>query len=174
MAADLSPLHAQLLLLRSLELSLISPIGDIAFEDVPLLRTATISHLALHTIVLPWLRLNSLTLTHVHRSQVVRILQQTTNLVHCELLIMGIGRLAGTSRITLPCLQSLAFLQVAETSLGPNPSGTIASFMRNSSCDLQEVSVHFPRLYKRVEADDASFRETSASIPNFTFVKEYY
>ncbi|KAJ7661897.1 hypothetical protein DFH06DRAFT_1129078 [Mycena polygramma] len=205
MAADLTPLHTQMPLLRRLDLTLISPTGDITFDDAPLLCTATISHLALHVLVLPWSQLTSLTLNHVNRSQVVRILQQTTNLVHCELLILGIGRLAGTSGITLPCLQSLALhdedalgsrrtaflvplfrttylelfivpalrsLQVAETSLGQNPIDTLASFMRNSSCDLQEVSVHFPRLYKRVEADDASFRETFASIPQFTFVKE--
>ncbi|KAJ7661929.1 hypothetical protein DFH06DRAFT_1471587 [Mycena polygramma] len=186
-SADLSLLEGPMPLLRRLDLRL-ETIPAFRLHDAPLLRDVTLNFLAVRDITLPWAQLTSLTLHDVNPDESAQLLQQTTNLVHCELFIWFHG---DWHAVTLPSLQSLVLhdaegpcrdsgffesftvpalrrLHVPELALGRNPIDRLSSFMRQSGCELHELTVYcFP---ERGGIDQPSFREAFASIPNFTFI----
>ncbi|KAJ7896057.1 hypothetical protein B0H14DRAFT_547740 [Mycena olivaceomarginata] len=55
----------------------------------PLLRAAFLNDTAAESVVLPWAQLTSLTLDWMFSQECVTILQQTPNLVHCELALLS-------------------------------------------------------------------------------------
>jgi hypothetical protein len=133
----------------------------IIIHDAPLLRTAILSTKDLSAVVLPWGQLTSLTLKRVQPRECVPILQQTSNLVHCKLILFEWWH-DEIPDITLPCLESLALknrpgsgpllghlhtfvvpalrsLWVPEPWLQPNPIAALASFISKSGCKLQEL-----------------------------------
>ncbi|KAJ7660392.1 hypothetical protein DFH06DRAFT_1472411 [Mycena polygramma] len=130
---------------------------------VPLLRTALLNNNAAQSVVLPWTRLTCLTLRYVEARHAVSILAETSNLVHCELLLWNDGSDEPTPDITLPCLESLTFpregdpvtgfqhlfvvpalrkLEIQEEFLGLDPIDSLATFILKSGCKLQEVHMH--------------------------------
>jgi hypothetical protein len=63
---------------------------QVVLLELPLLRTAILNDLAATRVVLPWAPLTSLTLKHVLPLEWIPILQQTSNLVHCDLILYPI------------------------------------------------------------------------------------
>jgi hypothetical protein len=57
----------------------------VMFLELPLLCTAILNDNAASLVVLPWVQLTSLTLKRVLPQEFIPILQQTSNLVHCNL-----------------------------------------------------------------------------------------
>jgi hypothetical protein len=100
-------------LLRHLDLFLSDPPGTapevFAFREVPLLRTVVLNHDAALSIILPWAQLTSLTLVSILPRDCDPILQQTSNLVRCELQLEGMYRDNDQPRpdIALPYLELL-------------------------------------------------------------------
>ncbi|KAJ7653700.1 hypothetical protein DFH06DRAFT_1299249 [Mycena polygramma] len=196
---DLSPLHGPMPSLRQLDLSLgWQSVGAFTFDNVPLLRSVTMNYSASRVVGLPWAQLTSLTLDHVDRDQCVRVLQQTSCLVHCKLVLQTLwtsgsgGPDITLPNITLPCLQSLVLyavkevygptaaffgtfitpallsLDIAEAFLGRIPMNTLASFIERSGCQLEEVSIYF--LIRTRARLEMDFRAAFPSIPKFTLV----
>ncbi|KAF8198332.1 hypothetical protein K438DRAFT_1967077 [Mycena galopus ATCC 62051] len=177
-------------LLRHLNLqisrdSLVPAARDIVFGELPLLRTVALNDIAAARVVLPWMQLTSLTLYRVYLRECVPILQQTSNLVYCELYIFSFP--GGTGDIiTLPSLESLVLndpalrpftrylesfvtpalrsLRIQEQSLGPDPIRSLIEFISKSRCKLQEVCITGKRSVAR-----ASYREEFPSIPRLYF-----
>ncbi|KAJ7897407.1 hypothetical protein B0H13DRAFT_1623508 [Mycena leptocephala] len=82
---DLPIINGAMPLLRHLDLSPSNP-SAVATELVaPLLRTVVLNVEAASSVILPWAQLTSLTLVRVCLWDFVPILQQTSNLVRCEL-----------------------------------------------------------------------------------------
>ncbi|KAF7352461.1 F-box domain-containing protein [Mycena venus] len=115
---DLSTIDGPMPLLRHLDVELLEKSPTVlAFHDVPLLRTVVLGHYASASVILPWVQLTSLVLTDVGPSRCFPILQQTTNLVHCELEIgieddgLDVAYLPERN-ITLPYLDSLVLTNV--------------------------------------------------------------
>ncbi|KAJ7651512.1 hypothetical protein DFH06DRAFT_1207194, partial [Mycena polygramma] len=80
------------------------------FGDVPLLRTVTLNDLAASRVIFPWAQLTSLTLYPVYPHECVPILQQTTNLVFCNLRVFDSPGEQPGPDITLLYLESLTLL----------------------------------------------------------------
>ncbi|KAF8150408.1 hypothetical protein K438DRAFT_441211 [Mycena galopus ATCC 62051] len=137
--------------------------GTISFRDAPLLRSITLRAATPLKIAFPPQQITSLTLYRIYRSEYAVILQQTSNLVHCELgVVLNYG--TGSSdpppehAIELPHLESLALrnydapdttgllddflvtalqsLGIDELFLGPAPIDELASFISKSGCKL--------------------------------------
>ncbi|KAF8169041.1 hypothetical protein K438DRAFT_1856062 [Mycena galopus ATCC 62051] len=196
---DLSPSHIAIIqgpmpLLCCLDLTLDD--GTISFREAPSLRSITLRATPPSKIAFPLQQITSLTLHLVYRSEYAAILQQTSNLVHCELSIVydwrGTGDLPPEHAIELPCLESLALLneeppdragflgdflvpalrslRINESFLEPAPIDELASFISKSSCKLQQVCVR-----SRIEGlvvSKASYREAFPSIHRFSFGDE--
>ncbi|KAF8207692.1 hypothetical protein K438DRAFT_1755126 [Mycena galopus ATCC 62051] len=146
-------------------------VDAIAFRDLPLLRSVTLNDIAASWVILPWDQLTSLVLNSVYLHECVPILQQTSNLAHCELHIFASD--ADTIHvIDLPCLQSLVLihpgrrrdsgrylesfivpalrsLQIPEIFLGDDPIHFLTEFVSRSGSKLQEVRVTNLRLESR-------------------------
>ncbi|KAJ7257515.1 hypothetical protein B0H12DRAFT_1111023 [Mycena haematopus] len=177
-------------LLRHLELN---PKGNSGFEykfrDAPKLRTVILHEFVGMTAILPWEQLTCLTM-EVETSQWVSILPQTTNLVHCDVLLFcfgphGIDDDPG-SHLTLPFLESFVFkaipedkgtrflntltvpalrsLEVQEQCIGPEPIRYLTSFIAKSRCRLQILDIRG----KRTVAE-SSYRLAFPSIPELAF-----
>jgi hypothetical protein len=162
--SDFPTIQGRLPLLRHVDLTLeAEPLG-IVIHDAPLLRTATLSTIRLSNVILPWGQLTSLTLDWLNPSDCVPILQQTSNLVHCELILFDweYDDSNPPLDVPLPCLESLTLenrpgsglllgylhtfvvpalrsLRVPEPWLEPNPIAALASFISKSGCKLQEL-----------------------------------
>ncbi|KAJ7866321.1 hypothetical protein B0H13DRAFT_2281454 [Mycena leptocephala] len=173
-------------LLRHLDLALnIYPGTDIlAFREVPLLRTAVLNGAAASSIILPWAQLTSLTLTNVYPRACAPILQQTSNLVRCELQVYS-GNAQPGPDIALPYLESLVIfdqegpvtgfletfivpalrrLEIPNRFLGRSPITSLTEFISKSGCKLEEVHITGTRsLPKR------SYHMAFPSIHKFSF-----
>jgi hypothetical protein len=174
-------------LLRFLDVEISS--GPCEFNEAPLLRTACLDGVATSSGTLPWLQLTCLTLRNACADDCTLVLQKTTNLVHCRLRL----DLSGTtgrdqSDIVLPFLEFLTFdrhdrlpvtrylttfivpalcsLEIPELSLGPNPIGSLQSFISKSGCRLQEVHI----TGKRTVSED-SYRVAFPSVQKLSFAK---
>ncbi|KAJ7930044.1 hypothetical protein B0H13DRAFT_1859190 [Mycena leptocephala] len=182
---DLPTIESGLPLLRHLDLQLNKdPNGlVVAFYETPLLRTVILDNIVAPNIVLPWTQLTSVTLRYICLGPCVPILQQTSNLVHCKLVLFYID--GPDADITLPCLDSLIIdtdehwgmghlntfttpslrsLEISERFLGPNPILSLISFISKSGCKLQDVTITRQRLVTR-----KMYRDTFPSIPTFSF-----
>ncbi|KAK7014409.1 F-box domain-containing protein [Favolaschia claudopus] len=113
-------------LLRSLSLtfSLTKSAAPVVLEDVPLLRTVTLNHLAGPRISLPWSQLTTLTLRHIHPENCMLILRQASHLVHCTLLLWEHGipweeqrDIAIGTDVTVPRLETLCLTAQIDSSL---------------------------------------------------------
>ncbi|KAJ6459548.1 hypothetical protein C8R45DRAFT_1081368 [Mycena sanguinolenta] len=83
------------------------PPTKVSFLEAPLLRAAFLDITGLQNIVLPWAQLTSLALDAVYPRECTPILQQTPNLVDCELILLEDRRAGDVPDVALPSLQSL-------------------------------------------------------------------
>ncbi|KAF7353332.1 F-box domain-containing protein [Mycena sanguinolenta] len=160
----------------------------ISFGQLPLLRSAVLSGLAALFVLLPWAQLTSLVLNKVYLDECVPILQQTSNLIHCELLrVYCPPDHAGVA--TLPCLESLVlksmsfqntaeYLQsfitpalhrliISEQLLGHEPIRSLTNFISKSGAKLKEVHI-----VGRKSVPKNSYREALQSVPRLFFSKQ--
>ncbi|KAF7334568.1 hypothetical protein MVEN_02286700 [Mycena venus] len=178
-------------LLRQLHLTLnddSDPV-TVAFLELPLLRSVTLSEYATSNITLPWVQLTSLTLKCVYRSEYLPILQQASNLGQCELvdILFEYHDDPNPQEIMLPCMGSLTMdqsrddwvdrkypdvfivpalqrLRIQESFLGPSPIEALASFLSKSGSKPREVCITGKRSIR-----SASYRSAFPSIPEFSF-----
>ncbi|KAJ6602812.1 hypothetical protein DFH09DRAFT_1270637 [Mycena vulgaris] len=190
--SDLAFVEGQMPLVRELEISVDGPdfphLLTVPFPDVPRLRSATLNELAGITVFLPWAQLTSLTLLDTTSSESAEILEQTPNLVSCELVLCGAHlsqrdiHLSSLQTLVLVQLDpdpyevpvaryldvltapSLRRLQVPEKFLGADPMAALESFISRSECKLQEVRITGDRLVAQ-----AVYRRAFPSVPNLCF-----
>ncbi|KAJ7659327.1 hypothetical protein DFH06DRAFT_1406502, partial [Mycena polygramma] len=183
------PLGSSLPMLRQLELQVPirsdSPFRG-ALPPVPLLRAATLWDFRCPSDLLPWSQLTSLIVITKPASDCTTILQQTVNLVHCELMVNA----DGTSQpdIHLPRLESLVLgshsrfddpargylssfivptlirLQIPEVFIEPNPIRGLSAFIAKSHCKLEEL-----RMTGERSLSAAFYRKHLPSISHITF-----
>ncbi|KAF7367571.1 F-box domain-containing protein [Mycena sanguinolenta] len=136
----------------------------ISFCEAPLLRTVLLNADAVQNTIMPWAQLTSLALHGLFPRECAPILQQTSNLVHCELALVEDLRDEDIPDVTLLTLESLTLthivedhsvtgylqtltvpvlhsLRVPESFLGPNSIDTLKSFVSKSGCNLQELCI---------------------------------
>ncbi|KAJ7161185.1 hypothetical protein C8R46DRAFT_1353803 [Mycena filopes] len=137
---------------------------DIVFPEAPLLRSVILDDISALRLILPWVQLTSLQLNRVYRAECVPILQQTTNLVHCQLYLVVGGDTPGPD-ITLLRLESLILTDYGggaydghygylQTFIVPSlrklhiperhlqtPIDSLTSFIATSGCKLQDVRI---------------------------------
>ncbi|KAF8207679.1 hypothetical protein K438DRAFT_342486 [Mycena galopus ATCC 62051] len=164
-------------------------VNTIAFRQLPLLRSVALNDIAASWVILPWDQLTSLVLNSVYLHECVPILEQTSNLAHCELHIFAFG--ADTTHvISLPCLQSLVLihpglrqhsgrylesfivpvlrsLQIPEIFLGDEPIRFLTEFVSRSGSKLQEVRVTDVRLSRNL------YLEALHSVHRLYFDEDY-
>ncbi|KAK6996945.1 F-box domain-containing protein [Favolaschia claudopus] len=160
--ADLSILDGSMPLLRQLELDMWSRGVSVTQEMAPLLRSAVLSDTACILAQLPWKQLTSLTLQWGIGMEFITILQQTPNLVDCELLVTSGGG-PPLPEVRLPLLDSLYLgtepdmteermicslitpalrtFRVCEYSLGEDPVESLSSFISRSACRLNKLCI---------------------------------
>ncbi|KAJ7140412.1 hypothetical protein C8R46DRAFT_1320341 [Mycena filopes] len=157
------------------------------FHDAPLLRTVVLNYAAITALVLPWAQLTKLVLHHVFPSDCSLVLQQTSNLVHCEIpfLCLDIDDDSVEPVVHLPHLESLVFgdesdiittyhgtfivpalrrLQIPRYFLGSDCIDSLRGFIAKSGCQLCEVLIT-GRLDLGVDEYHAAF----PSIPSLSF-----
>ncbi|KAJ6562372.1 hypothetical protein B0H19DRAFT_1144296 [Mycena capillaripes] len=186
LSIELTPLDGPMPLLRHLDLWVAEnsdPIFTVALREVPLLRTLIFDDVAAASVTLPWAQLTSLTLRNIFPRECVPILQQTSDLLHCELnlyrdwddqLPLPDIRLLRLESLVLnqsspvtgyletliaPALRSL---QVSEEFLYPNPIDSLSIFLLKSGCNLESVDITGP-----ISTPEDSYRRAFPSIPNF-------
>ncbi|KAJ7487372.1 hypothetical protein B0H11DRAFT_2278923 [Mycena galericulata] len=187
--SDLRLIGGAMPLLRTLSLTVEPVTGGTTprLLDAPSLRTVTFNDAAMLAIVLPWARLTSLTLKLVEPRECAPVLQQTTNLVHCELILLlledggnlpDIKLLSLESLVLINCnpnerptdllsifvLPSLRKLEMPEAFLGSDPVRALASFISNSRCTLREVYITGD-----ISISKTVYRGTFPTIPRFLF-----
>jgi hypothetical protein len=136
----------------------------LAFREVPLLRTVVLNRSATLSVILPWVQLTSLTLLFVYPRDCFPILQQTSNLIRCELeVFFDRDNDQSGPDITLPYLESLSIdqcgvslvtdfleifivpalrsLKIPEYFIDPNPIESLKVFISKSGCKLEEVHI---------------------------------
>ncbi|KAJ6602792.1 hypothetical protein DFH09DRAFT_1125523 [Mycena vulgaris] len=163
----------------------------VSVRQAPLLRAVTLDNSAYTTSFLPnvgflpWSQLTSLTLIVITPTECWPILQQSANLVHCELVIWGDD--VPQPPVTIPRLESLVFwafggfppmtqsldtfivpalrtLQIPEEFLGMLPVQSLTSFIAKSGCNLQKVRITGGRDVKK-----RLYRRSLPSVPKFVF-----
>ncbi|KAJ6560156.1 hypothetical protein B0H19DRAFT_109592 [Mycena capillaripes] len=177
-------------LLRHLDVEFDDFPSDVVIPEAPLLRTVILSSLDASNVTLPWAGLTSLTLTRLAPGRCAPILQQTPNLVHCELNLyhFDYNPSIPPSAVTLPYLESfvctnlvvgsydgylstiitpaLRSLHVSEPFLWPHPIDSLTSFISNSGCTLQEICIVGTRSISK-----ASYRTAFPTIQKLSFNK---
>ncbi|KAJ7020255.1 hypothetical protein C8F04DRAFT_1144860 [Mycena alexandri] len=136
----------------------------VVFLDAPLLRSAALNENALHAVVLPWAQLTELTLHYLFPQECAAVLQLTSNLVYCKLIIAGNDGVQPRPDVTLLRLESLTLephrhttktsgyletfvvptlrhLQVEEQILGSDPVNSLIIFVSKSGCTLEGIYV---------------------------------
>ncbi|KAJ7038891.1 hypothetical protein C8F04DRAFT_331292 [Mycena alexandri] len=83
--------------------------NPVLFRDVPLLQSVFLNHYAAISVTLPWAQLTSVVLDTMYPFECAPILQQTSNLTHCKLMLAHLRR-SGLPDITLPRLESLTVI----------------------------------------------------------------
>ncbi|KAJ7241494.1 hypothetical protein B0H12DRAFT_1236978 [Mycena haematopus] len=192
---DLSLVEGNMPLLRRLDLELQNdPYYDftpVSFCQLPLLRDVRLNDIAATWVILPWAQLTSLALYEVHMHECVPILQQTSNLIHCELCLCYCDTSDHDSGITLPCLESLVLkgpdredgppieylksfitpaicrLRISEQFLGDEPIHSLAEFISKSGCKLQEVCI----TDKGSSVPTESYRDALQSVSMLSFTR---
>jgi hypothetical protein len=184
---DFPTIKGRLPLLRHVNLTFEDDAPVIVVDEAPLLRTAILSALDLSNVALPWGQLTSLTLDRLEADDCVPILQQTSNLVHCELRLFDWRYDASNPLpdVPLPCLESLILndwegplpgylhtfivpalrsLRVPEPWLEPNPVASLASFISKSGCKLHDVHIA-----ANIPEHETSYRKAFPLIKKFSF-----
>ncbi|KAF7334421.1 hypothetical protein MVEN_02271400 [Mycena venus] len=166
----------------------------IIIRDASLLRKAVLGGVNFSKLVLPWEQLTSLTVDPLDADAWLPILRQTSNLVHCELSLYDadFDNNSPPPVVILPCLQSLTCniidigfdynnaaydgflnvvfapalrsLRIAEIFLRPNPIGSLASFIANSGCNLEELTIT-----GQISVPASSYHKAFPSIGKFSF-----
>jgi hypothetical protein len=178
-------------LLRRLDLllSFSVVVTELSFREVPLLRTVVLNGASALSVILPWARLTSLTLLDIYPRQCVPILQKTSNLVHCELVVYFESNGQPGPDTTLPYLESLTLIEAGngpvtdfletfivpalrslktrEEILGTSPIESLTVFISKSSCKLDKVHITASRLLP-----PDSYRQAFPSIRKFSFDDE--
>jgi hypothetical protein len=192
---SLSPSHLSILggpmpMLRYLDLGIDFPaVGTeaVVFE-APLLRAVILNDEAASQIILPWTQLTSLTLVCVHPHECVPILQQTSNLVRCELHIcFDPDNDQPGPDLTLPYLESLTLVDVDDPAMGfietfivpalrslripeefldADPIESLKRFISKSGCKLEKLHI------TRQRTPQNSYRQAFPWIRNFSFNNE--
>lgn len=170
LTSDFPAIEGPMPLLRSLDLNLRDRFATwtalVGFRELPLLRTVildTSTSRAL-SLKLAWAQVTSLTLAGHLLRQCVPFLQQTPNVVHCELKlnsgshsyypllpnitlprlkfltleVRGHTVVTGFDNLVVPALRSL---RVPERFLAPNPVDVLTSFILKSGCMLEDVRI---------------------------------
>ncbi|KAJ7034392.1 hypothetical protein C8F04DRAFT_1101739 [Mycena alexandri] len=188
--------EAAMPLLRQLDLTITDDLvasNLIPFGEVPLLRSVILNDFAANSITLPWAQLTSLELHRVYPSECTPILQQTSQLIHCTLLLVE-GDDSTFGNTTLPFLKSLVVLgnrrnsdyntrvtgyidsfivpalheiDILERFL-KDPIISLESLVSKSRCQLQKVTIGG----KRYVSSDA-YRSALPSV-DFSFTGEYF
>jgi hypothetical protein len=185
----LSILDGPMPMLRYLDLGIDSrAIGTeaVVFE-APLLRTVILNDKAAGKVILPWAQLTSLTLLCVYPHESVPILQQTSNLVRCELHICASpnNNQPGPD-LSLPYVESLTLidldggtatgfiktflvpalrsLEIPEYFLDADPIESLKRFISKSGCKLEELCITSPGTRPQ-----QSYRQAFPWIQNFSF-----
>ncbi|KAF7353335.1 F-box domain-containing protein [Mycena sanguinolenta] len=184
---DLGAIEGSMPLLRHLDLDLKSvdfSYNTVSLRELPLLRSVVLSRTASRCAILPWAQLTSLVMNKVYLDECVPILQQTSNLIHCELLRLYDPPDYG-SVTTLTCLESLVlkstssqytaeYLQsfitpalqrliISEGLLGHEPIRSLTDFISKSGAKLQEVHIAGRR-----KVPKNSYREALQSVPRLS------
>ncbi|KAJ6464511.1 hypothetical protein C8R45DRAFT_1024266 [Mycena sanguinolenta] len=147
-----------------------------SFGKLPSLRSAVLSDFAALEVLLPWAQLTSLVLDQVYLHECVPILQETSNLIHCELHLYYIP--GATAAATVPCLESLVLVSlfitpalrrliISERLLGPEPIRSLNDFISNSGSKLQEVHIA-----SRRSVPKSSYRKALQSVPRLSFSQQ--
>ncbi|KAF8150395.1 hypothetical protein K438DRAFT_440802 [Mycena galopus ATCC 62051] len=192
-ASDFTAIEGPMPILRHLSLGMDDDLDHVVtFPPAPLLRSIILHVTTPLKIAFPLGQLTRLVLDLAFRQEYVAILQQTFNLVHCELGIV-VGQDTGLPlehAIELPCLKSLALsvwhsstprtwdlddflvpalrsLRLPESFLGSKPIDHLSTFISKCGCKLQQVCVVNRRLLS-----EASYREAFPSIHRFSFADE--
>ncbi|KAK7014301.1 F-box domain-containing protein [Favolaschia claudopus] len=153
-------------LLKSFDLEFSTSAADdeiVVLQDLPLLSTVILDDFRIPHIILPWSQLTSLTLKWIYPGHCVSILQQTTRLVQCTLLL-GIADETENDfvNVVLPHLETLDvqaeddidanffqclvtpalhYLCFPEHLLQPNPIQSLNLFISRSGCHLDKLLV---------------------------------
>ncbi|KAJ7187340.1 hypothetical protein C8R46DRAFT_288084 [Mycena filopes] len=188
-AGPLLRLDGPIPLLRHLDVNfdVLNPTQVSVFHDAPLLRTVNLNYCAITALVLPWAQLTRLILHHVFPSDCSIALQQTPNLVHCEIpfLCVDFDDHSIEPDVNLPHLESLVFgdecdtittyhgtfivpalrrLHIPERFLGSNCIDSLRGFIAKSGCQLREVLITGP-----LEVDRHEYHAAFPSIPSLCF-----
>ncbi|KAJ7655811.1 hypothetical protein DFH06DRAFT_483877 [Mycena polygramma] len=191
---DFHAIEGAMPMLRQLELQV--PIDGVPSFPVafhaPLLRAATLWDFEYHTALLPWSQLTSLVLIAKVPRHCREILQQTPNLVYCELILLDYEA-APQPDVYLPNLKTLILvhfadndpparhilgslivpalrtLQIPELFLTPDPLGKLASFISKSGCHLPGLGLRItgPRALSKT-----SYQKAFPSLSKLVFKKE--
>ncbi|KAJ7037902.1 hypothetical protein C8F04DRAFT_384968 [Mycena alexandri] len=178
-------------LLRHLDLYVCTPrTAVITFNTAPLLYSVAIKYTSANFVGLPWAQLTTLRLTGLFTSsECVSILQQTSNLVHCELQTVGdedaapevtllrleslklcVDRLDEhplRKALILPTLRRLTLIEYA-TNL--EPISSLEIFLEKAGCSrLEEVRITKPKFSPLPLALKAAYRTAFPSIPLLKF-----
>ncbi|KAF8218091.1 hypothetical protein K438DRAFT_18091 [Mycena galopus ATCC 62051] len=188
-AAHLGQIEGRMPLLRHLDLEVGFGATDlVTFGELPLLRSVVLNDVAASRAVLPWSQLTSLALIRVHLYECLPILQQTSNLAHCELRLFVSDE--DSDVITLPRLESLAFsdpghqpvtnylevfiapalrsLRIPERFLGSSPIDALTLFISKSGSNLQDVHIT-----GETSVPKNTYREALHSIPRVSFSRDH-
>ncbi|KAJ7148445.1 hypothetical protein C8R43DRAFT_518613 [Mycena crocata] len=164
------------------------PSPSLRFNEAPLLRSAVLGSNIATGVSLPWQQLTSLTMRFVSPHECTPILQQTVNLVHCEISLFPDTSVE--PEVLLPHLESLALdtvdvgddeeppteylatfivpalrtLQVEEVFLGSDPIRPLTAFISSSKCRLQEL-----RIIGRQSISHESYRRAFPFIPTISY-----
>ncbi|KAJ6464424.1 hypothetical protein C8R45DRAFT_1219908 [Mycena sanguinolenta] len=174
-------------LLHHLNLELTGYGPEVSFGKLPSLRSAVLRKVVALSVLLPWAQLTSLVLDQVYLDECVPILQETSNLIHCELRLYSPAE--STTAATVPCLESLVlvplfirytadYLQffitpalrrliIPEQLLGHEPIRSLTDFISNSGAKLQEVHIA-----SRSSVPKSSYREALQSVPRLSFSRQ--
>ncbi|KAJ7186630.1 hypothetical protein C8R46DRAFT_277138 [Mycena filopes] len=174
--------------LRHLDLGVTAGVDDgdaVTLLDVPLLRSVTLNGYATRHVNLPWAQITSLTLNYVYPDECQLLLEETSNLVHCRLDLMGSvdSDLVTLHEVSLPHLETLVMtggsvveyldafivpalltLEIPESSLGPDPVEYLRSFILASDCKLRDVVITHEDT-----SSSYSYRSALPSIDKFSF-----
>ncbi|KAJ7241495.1 hypothetical protein B0H12DRAFT_1326234 [Mycena haematopus] len=192
---DLSLIEGSMPLLRHLDLELQSDpdkyvvVKPFLFCNLPALRGVVLNYIAALWVILPWAQLTSLALKSVYMHECISILQQTSNLMHCE-LHLHLSEDDHDSIITLPRLESLVLtdldffpsierlkcfivpairrLRISEHFLGDEPIHSLTEFISKSGSKLQEVCI----TDKESSVPTESYRDALQSVSKLSFISE--
>ncbi|KAK6977941.1 F-box domain-containing protein [Favolaschia claudopus] len=89
--------------------SLVRDAPVVSFQDLPLLHTALLNDLHMVHIILPWSQLTSLVLMCINSEHCMSVLQQTSQLVRCELHLWRPQKDLTEGSVHLLHLETLAF-----------------------------------------------------------------